>query len=514
VTKAIADRWTYRLTTQEAHDMPDAFRIRIIQLFIGDRDRGSNGLRRMIHEVAQHLSHYMDTRTKEQWLQVLVDGLDRCELCNSRNNTIVDCKHRGYMGQWELRRLEAWCRHTDAEEGRTHICTTAFMFAVLAEDEELQCKLINDGISMLDDCSFLGSLLGMACRLGLQATVSRLLAAGAKDDDHRDDNNGYGQQALFCAIRSNQADIVRLLLEANSYERNEGDTLRYAASMARENNNREILEHILAVSPEQGAYGAIKAAALNGWEDMLERLLVPETFSPEEYWPEDAIGVPIVHAAEGGRWSIFQLVHSRDPPGRYWWNTYNLLQAAAFGGNVQVLEFVRRENLGDDVSYRLPVVAAVKGHLDMLQYLLDNSFHLKRRKARKGREMMRYALLAGIYNQHCGIVNLLVRRLKMDLNTEHLQEGEDLIVPLIASVDSGSSDMVRLLISLGGWPERIDWSSFGFSIGDRRERHAILGKYNTLRLKLSRRYSTWEYSVRQKHVDEALGVIREYETGS
>lgn len=246
---------------------------------------------------------------------------------------------------------------------------------------------------------------------------------------------------------------------------------------------------------------------------MLERLLVPETYSPEEYWPEDAIGIPIVYAAEGGRWSTFQLIYSRDPPDRYWRNTQNLLQAAAFGGNVQVLEFVLQEDLERYALYRLTVVAAMKGNLVMLQYLLDNGFHLKRWKARKGREMMRYALLAGIYNQHCDVVELLVRRLKIDLNTEHLQEGDDLIVPLVAAVDSGSSDMVRLLISLGAWPERIDWPSFGFSIRDRRERHAILGRYNTRRLKLSRRYSRWEYIVRQRHVDEALRVTREYETG-
>lgn len=244
VMKAIADHWTHRLTTQEAHDMPDAFRIRTVRLFIGDQDRGSNGLRRMIHEVAQYLSHFMDNRTKEQWLQVLVDGLSRCKLCDSSKSPIVDRNLRGYKGPWELRQLDAWCRHTDAEEPRKRIRTTNFMFAVLAEDEVLQCKLIKDSFSMLEVCCFLWSPLEMACRLGLQATVSRLLAAGAKDDGDRDDNNGYGPQALFCAIRSNQADIVKLLLEADLYDRNEGDTLRYAAIMAHENNNREILEHI------------------------------------------------------------------------------------------------------------------------------------------------------------------------------------------------------------------------------------------------------------------------------
>jgi hypothetical protein len=99
-------------------------------------------------------------------------------------------------------------------------------------------------------------------------------------------------------------------------------------------------------------------------------------------------------------------------------NTGNLLRAAAFGGNVKVLEFVLHEQLDDTYPDHLPVVAVMKGHVDMLKYLLDNGYHLKRKK---WGELIRYALLAGIYSRHCGAVELLVQRLKMDLNIEHIK---------------------------------------------------------------------------------------------
>ncbi|KAH4162851.1 hypothetical protein HBH98_052250 [Parastagonospora nodorum] len=438
-TKAIADNWIYnKLTAQNAQDMPDQFRKRIIKLFIGDQDRGVNGLRRLIHEVAQYLSDYMASRTKEQWLEVLLDGLNRCKLCNSLGEPIETGRYI-WHAEWRDSRLD-WHRE-DPEKHRLQIRMTSFMFAVLAEDEELQDKILSDGIPINDVCYYLYSPLGMASRLGLRYTVSKLLDAGAEYRSDRDVEPNFVPHPLLCAIESNHADIVKLLLEAADDDDEDDYSLRDAASIAAKNNNREILEHILAVNLRMGAVESIKAAALNGWDDMLKRLLVRDTYWLNGFWSNDNIGAPIVYAAEGGNLSTCQLIQSKallnDCDRRR--NTGNLLRAAASGGNVEVLEFVLHEQLDDTCPDHLPVVAATKGHVDMLNYLLDNGYHLKRKKSR---ELIRYALFAGIYSQRCGAVELLVQRLKMDLNIEHIKEGDNLVVPLIAAVDSGSSDMV------------------------------------------------------------------------
>jgi hypothetical protein len=277
--------------------MPDQFRKRIIKFFIGDQDRRVNGLRRLIHEVAQYLSDYMPTRTQEQWLEVLLDRLNRCKLCNSLGELIETGRYIRHA-EWRDSRLN-WHRE-GPEKHRLQIRMTSFMLAVLAEDEELQDKILSDGIPKNDVCYYLYSPLGMASRLGLRHTVSKLLDAGAKYWNDRNVKPNFVPHPLLCTIESNHADIVKLLLEADDDDDDDDDSLRDAARIAAKNNNREILEHISAVNPRMGAVDAIKAAALNGWDDMLERLLVPDTYWSNEFWPNDNVGAPIVYAAEGG----------------------------------------------------------------------------------------------------------------------------------------------------------------------------------------------------------------------
>jgi ankyrin repeat protein len=518
-TRIIADDWIYKLTSEQAQNIPEAFRKRLIKLYVGDQDRGENGkksaLRRLVHEVAQHLAQYTNTRTQEQWLQLLIEGLNRCKLCDSRNDPLNTGGWWSEGDKWNDSRLTGG-RSGDEKIVHSQIDAASFMFAILTEDEALQNKLISDGHELDEVCHFLWSPLELACRLGLHSTVSRLLQAGVEDESVEDDENGYGPQALFLAVQAGQVEVVKLLLKYDAHEDQDDKSLHHAALMAYRKKNREILEHILTINPRRGAFAAIKAAASNGWDDMLEPLLVPETYLPQHYWTSDEIGTPLVHAAEGGHLTTCQLILSKSTHDIE--DSSNLLRATAFGGNVRVLDFLLNEKFQTNEPNHLPVAAAMKGHLEMLQYVLDHGYHLRRKKSH---ELMRYALLAAIYNQHCDVVNLLVLRLNIDLdslrveesdeNSWHIHDSNRVVVPLIAAVDSGSSDMVRLLIRLGASVDMVKWDSTSFSKHHRKCRHIVVGRFNTRRLKLSRRYSRWEYSVRQRDVDEALRVVVDYD---
>jgi ankyrin repeat protein len=481
-TKTIADNLTSKLTTDLAHAMPDAFRERLISLFVGGRDRGRNGLRSLIHGVAQYLIQYTETHTNEQWLQVLQDCLNRCKLCNDSNEIF-----KGYQAGTRF------SGHYNEDELRA----ASFMFAVIAEDDALQSKMLLDDFEPREDVHYFGNPLHMACRLGLQSTTRKLLEAGAGGD--------YMEtKALLIAVENNQPEIVKLLLESNEYESGGGDRfLRDLSEFAADNNNREILE-ILAPNLEHAANAAIRTAAFNGWDDMLEYLIGSDLYMTDDYWSDNAGGTPMVYAAQGGHLSTCQLVLENSE--KVDLEHEDLLRATAFGGNVEVLKLVLREKLDFHYPDHLPVIAAVKGHLEMLRFVLNKGYQLKRKKS-KG--LMRYALIAAIYNHHHDVVEYLISRQRIDLNIELTRKGEDVVLPLIAAVDSGNSDMVRLIIRLGASMDKIPWNFTSFSREGRKYRHSLVEDFKIRSLKLTHMYSRWEYKVYQREVEEALQIFLE-----
>ena len=50
-TKAIAMHWLCLLMNSESQNMVDSFRLRLIQIFIGDHDRRNNKLQSHLHNV-------------------------------------------------------------------------------------------------------------------------------------------------------------------------------------------------------------------------------------------------------------------------------------------------------------------------------------------------------------------------------------------------------------------------------------------------------------------------------
>jgi ankyrin repeat protein len=239
------------------------------------------------------------------------------------------------------------------------------------------------------------------------------------------------------------------------------NSLSRASDLAVENNNREILEHLLpGFLPESNTIAAINTAAFNGWNDMLEYLFKSVIYMADCYWPHDPIGTPTAYAARGGHLSTCQLLLAISE--KTWLVHKNLLRAAAFGGNIEVMKLVLREKLDFHYPDHLPVIAAMKGHINVLRFVLDKKYHLKRKNSK---ELMRYALIAVIYNRHHDVVEYLIPRLKMDPNIELTRKGEDVVLPLITAVDSGNSDMVRLLIRLGASMDRIPWNFTRFSRG-------------------------------------------------
>ena len=369
ITKTIADLWFCRLTSDETRTMPECFRRRLISLFLGDRDRRLNELHSHLHMTCDYLTWYSRGFTRDYWLQMAQESLNRCELRDSKRLPLRlnGYDHKG-KSSGQIRFSENGKKGIHGVPPLSTLRATGLMMAVLTEDHELLVTMFADGISPNTNCVYLGYRLDMACRLGLHDTVERLIVAGA-----RDSVINMVPRALLSAMRSNQADIVDLLLTSPTLPDYKVEELYRAYAIAAAGHH-QIIEHILNFNLWIGSLSAITSAARNGWDDLLIRKLEPGMYYPDKFRTAHRHRPSILYAAEGGHLSTCQLLLEHKIGSKH--RLLELLIAVASGGNVEVLElFLRRGLIGDQYQDHVPVIAAKKGHIEMLEYALDHGYH-------------------------------------------------------------------------------------------------------------------------------------------
>jgi hypothetical protein len=117
----------------------------------------------------------------------------------------------------------------------------------------------------------------------------------------------------------------------------------------------------------------IQAAARNGWDDVHQRISDEGKFDNSLFGME--IARPLTDAAECGHLSTFKLIlkiqNGRSTPG-----SRKMLPCVAMEGNLQVLDLALREGASLDQQLYVPLIAAMKGHKEMLVHSLDHGFHL------------------------------------------------------------------------------------------------------------------------------------------
>jgi ankyrin repeat protein len=502
VTTSIARRWFCKFTQDEPKNMPDAFRRRLIKAFLGGQDRRMNPLQSHLHAVCDYLTECFPSHTRDHWLQMIQESLNCCELCDSWNYPLRlhDCIiPSGFdYNRIRIRNDEAVLAAPSLEA----VCATSLMVAVLCGDEGLQRTLLGHGIDPNVQCFYLGYPLDMACRLGFLDTVKTLLAAGA-----RDVVTGKTPHALMSAILSNQAHVVDMLLRLPEYPSSESYNLHCVAILAARTNSRRIFEILLEVDSDSCAIPATKVALLNGWDDILERLMQLGLYRPEAFAEcSHTFGSALTHAARSGHLSTCQLVFAKTP--RNHLRDGKVLVAAAVGGNVEILELIMREKMRIALEIHLPTVAAFNGRLEMLDYLLKHGYHLKHKHPQA---LLQYALIGAIYRQHNEIVQSLIPRIDFAAEPGYFQLKDQVADSLVFAVDSGNKQIVVLLISLGAIANRVPWDFISFIKQDRIDRYLTIERRATeLELRPLARWTELKYKAHQRSVDEALEVVKSY----
>jgi hypothetical protein len=239
-TKTIATHWLCRLTNGEERNMLDPFRLRLIQIFIGDHDRGGNALRTHVYAMCDYLAGLSaDNVFRSIWLARVGMALNACHFCEANG-------HGLRQDGPPLPRLKAAQAHrwvaSRAGPVLQDLRVSCLIIAILTDDAELQRQMLSEGCDPRDWCLYLGQPLEMACRLGLTEAVECLL--DASNDGFVDSTDM--EWSLFSAVRSNRPEVVALLFSRYRYNLSDSISVIIAAQEADKNSNREIRELLLA----------------------------------------------------------------------------------------------------------------------------------------------------------------------------------------------------------------------------------------------------------------------------
>jgi hypothetical protein len=229
----------------------------------------------------------------------------------------------------------------------------------------------------------------------------------------------------------------------------------------------------------------IQAAARNGWDDVHQRISDEGKFDNSLFGME--IARPLTDAAECGHLSTFKLIlkiqNGRSTPG-----SRKMLPCVAMEGNLQVLDLALREGASLDQQLYVPLIAAMKGHKEMLVHSLDHGFHLDHEDPEA---LQRYALCAAIAHRQCATAENLIRRLG-------------------AGPDFGSVELVQLIKRMGAIDRETGVTTTSYTRLHRKRRHEAIHDGDSawgMKLKLRGAYARWDYHVHQREVDAALREV-------
>lgn len=526
ITVKVADYCLCKLTYQELHGDPGickTFLARLIDSFMGSQDRRVNELHSHLHTTIDHLATSHPEVPRTVWLARFTEALTICSMSDETRKPLRSSGYRRHRSSGDSRFTSEVVYPNCGPNCKIpwrppSITTTVFMLAVIRDDGETQASMLAQGSDANTPCFWFGHPLVMAARLGHTRTVTRLLAAGAQEMA-----GSRNPLVLSQAAFSDREDVVKILLASPVYHGEGIWHFHYVDEIYSARNNRSMLEHLLSFDYEPGS-GQIyrllsstsEAAARNGWDDLLRLVLEGEDLS-HCYEPNNLAKRALESAASGGSLSsceiIFEHIHSEIPkPENYW-------QAAAYGGNVKVLELFIQRGIMAECYIQVVITTAMRGHLEMLKYALDNGYHERSEDSMK---LLQHATLAAIYTDSMDTVEFLVSRLNLDLNScllrqdsaeidssdrkaRRIRDGVIEIYPLTIAIDIGSLNMVSLLKKLGASIALTGVDAVDFTTESRFQR------WNAVSNGVDREHMRWywkdfEYSILPGHVFRALRV--------
>jgi hypothetical protein len=248
----------------------------------------------------------------------------------------------------------------------------------------------------------------------------------------------------------------------------------------------------------------IQAAARNGWDDVHQRISDEGKFDNSLFGME--IARPLTDAAECGHLSTFKLIlkiqNGRSTPG-----SRKMLPCVAMEGNLQVLDLALREGASLDQQLYVPLIAAMKGHKEMLVHSLDHGFHLDHEDPEA---LQRYALCAAIAHRQCATAENLIRRLGVGPDSVMFQHEDITVTPLTMAIDFGSVELVQLIKRMGAIDRETGVTTTSYTRLHRKRRHEAIHDGDSawgMKLKLRGAYARWDYHVHQREVDAALREV-------
>jgi hypothetical protein len=458
ITKVIARFWLCKLSKNEAKVIQKPFRDRLINEFISYVDRGTNELASHFQKVADYLTEHttshprqcFQTTNRSEWVDVIRHTFSLCGFGNSNGHPL----------------REHSCRTGEPDT----IPPSAFLVASMTGHTDVEASMIQAGHCPKHHCIYLQSPFQTVCRLGDVAAVQRLLHVGVIDS-----TNQYRSEelsALYDAASWDYSVVIKLLAPKYSLS-----NIKTAAHYALRSNSWEVFACIIEHYP---LAGCDKSAAGGG--SLLFELVERGSINVVESF--------------GLAWDLQDLQSPR-----------KLALAAATGGNIDLLKSLVQRGLRfhlKSVKGFMFVISAMKGHVAMLEHCIAHKYHMKHSDPPS---LQTYALFAAIANQRAGTVETLVNLLALDPNTIITHDDGTETTPLRIAVDTGSVEMVHLLIKLGASPHQSGNETVGLSEQDRERCKDLIVDEWRCQLALRSRHMFWQYKARHLKVENALRVL-------
>lgn len=479
VTKEFARTRIGTAPTDRTANIPLSFRLRLVRELVKRRKPERTKFAAWVHAVADYLESYSKVEdptasgliTREGWLE---------EICQIMAPLEADCQ------SGKLAFVVTY------HYNQTRTKETAFYVAVLKRHTALEIAMIRDGMSAVSSCPYLmvrkekvpfirRNALEWACQCGFLDTVQRLLATF---NEILVSTYSKWSTALRIVAYRGHMDILELLLDPDLGAVYDYPWIEKALKEALKNQQRGAVARILLDRPDYERTGLrtglLAVAAGQGQFEMVQEIL------DSGMDPNIDRTRAFKKAAKAGHVDICRLLLDKQLIES---ETNNVSRYIAEGGNLEILKLHREDSLSLHSFHNEPEIfttASRHGHIAMAEYALDEGFD----QLHDDPESLHYhALLAAIGGRQLEMVKWLIHRLKIGLDRpdhEISKEGPGSTTPLIMTIDSGSSEVMRYLMELGASPDSPALSTIDFSTAGRKARAA---RVKTFKEKLNLKFS-------------------------
>ncbi|XP_071095477.1 putative ankyrin repeat protein RF_0381 [Haliotis cracherodii] len=329
-------------------------------------------------------------------------------LFDDKGSTFVDLAIRG--GNTEI--VEYVLQQNSVDINRKHCGLTPVMLAAVNGKLDVFNFLVQKGADLSIKHADYETILHMACKGGNTEIVKYALE---QNIDAMSSNGMDGNAAAVIAAKRGRRDIFDLLVK-------KGANL----TMKEENNN------ILLMACEGGNVDIVKYVLKQNIVDINSK-------NDEEL-------TPAMVAARWGHKEVFDLLISEGADLTYVSeDDENILHLACYGGNVDIVKYVLKQNMldlnsKDDDDWTPAMMAISGGHRDILYLLVREGANLTQRNYEH-----RNVLHVACTSKQIKITKYLITNTTVDINSE----SNDGTTPVMLAALQGLGEVFDLLVSKG-----------------------------------------------------------------